>query len=761
MRFTQVLLRRRTQLTSFPLLPKYRELHSCSHGHHFTLSRTQQTIPVIVRHSTSLLSSSTDTAAAAAAEIPGNEIDSEHSIVFTNGTREGLLLATNHLLRLTTNELTKVTIDNFSAVMDGWSKLVVEENEREAADYAYSLLKRLEANVDPDQGGDVTNRLKPDTACYNFVLQAYALSKSTSGGEIAESLLDSMISTCRDYAVNTHDCPRTIIPPEPNQQSFNIAINAWAKSRHDYAGTRAEQIFSKMETWKRECQEYTQFDGAAPNSRSICGVMDAWAQSRSKEAAERVMAILHLVVDKKKRQLVGDLSLSGTVVTPVVIMFNSAIHAWVHSNQGKAGAMKAEEVLTMLIELHQSKALGEVDENDENDIGLAPNSRTFTLVMDAWARSEDTEQNGEGAERAQNILEVMIKLYKQGLPVKPNCISFTTVASAWTRCKGSSESAERAEAVLNMMLQLYEETGDENFRPNQATANTVITAWARSGRPDASIRAEAILQKMEAYCQPDIITYNSVLNACSATGNYKLVLDVFRRLKDNTTVEADTISYNTVISAAAKTYTRDGAIQATELLEEMETLYNQGKRHLRPTAFTFSAAMNAWSKSNSEEQADRAYELFQRMLQAAKVGKLSGNIDVVVVTTLISVCANLPKTTSPARKRAALKYAIQSFELLQSDFGGSPNGFTYRMIMKCCRNLTQSNRECASLMEGLFRRCCDDGFVSKIEFDIFRENVPPEIFDKFSVHGEDSRFPSKWCRNVEPNFRPQQVICNR
>lgn len=756
-RLTQGILRRRTQLAPFLLFPEYRGLRSYTNGFHCIGSRTQQTIPVVVRHSTSLILSSANATASTddvAAKVPGNEFDSGQFIVFTNGTRDGLLHATNQLLGMTNDELAKVTIDDYSAVMDGWSKLDLEDNEREAADYSYSLLKRLEANVDPSQGGDVTNRLKPDTACYNFVLQAYALSKSTYGGERAESLLESMIATCRNYAINTPDGGKSIIPPEPNQLSFNIAINAWAKSKHEDAGNQAEQIFSKMESWQRECQEYTHFQGATPNSRSVCGVMNAWAQSRSKEAAERVMSILHLVVDKKKRQLLGDLSLSGTVVTPVVIMFNSAIHAWVHSNQGKAGATKAEEVLTMLIELYQSNAFGDVDENDENDIGLAPTTRTFTLVMDAWARSEGTEPNGEGVERAQNILEAMIELYKQGLPVKPNVYSFTTVASAWARCRGSSESAERAEALLNMMLQLYEDTGDEDFRPNKVTATAVITAWAKSGQPDASTRALAILQKIEAYCQPDIITYNSVLNACSATGNFNLVLDVFRRLKDNTAVKADTISYNTVISAAAKTYTRHGAIQASKLLDEIETQYNQGNRKLCPSAFTYSAAMNAWSKSNSEDQADRAYELFQRMMHAAKVGNLSGNIDVVVVTTLISVCANLPKLSSPARKRAALKYAIQIFELLKSDFGGSPNCFTYRMMMKCCRNLTQSNSECASLMEGIFSRCCDDGFVSRIEFAIFRENVPQQVFDKFLVRGEDPLIPLRWSRNVEPYFRP-------
>lgn len=681
-------------------------------------------------------------------------------------TREALLDATHQIIAMSRNkDLGKVTIDEVSAIMDGWAKQSAEENEggggeEEASDYAYSLLKILEANVDPEHGGDVHNRLRPDTACYNFVLQALAMKRKKADAEMAQGILESMIDRCRDYVSNDGADDHYFIPPEPSPLSFNIVMNAWAKTGLADAGTRAERVFSMMEDWYYECQTHDCFQGAAPNSRSVCGVMDAWSQSRSEGAAERVMAILQVVVERKKRQqlqqqhgIESPLN-TGIVVTPVVIMFNSAIHAWVHSNEGKAGAAKAEEVLAMLTELHRSKALGEVDVHDENDIGLVPSTRTFSLVMDAWARSEEKEKNGEGARRAQHILENMIELYREGYPVKPNVVAFTTVAAAWTRCQGSADSAESAEAVLNMMLELYHKTSDEDFKPNEATANTVISAWAKSGRPNASDRAESVLTKMEEYCQPNVITYNSVLTAYSSTGNFKKVMDVFLRLQGNMKIEADDISYNTVIHAAAKTQTLEGAMKASQLLEEMESLYKSGNRRMQPSAYSYSAAINAWSKVRADDQVERARELYCRMLAAARTGNLAGTVDVIVFTTFITVCANLPKTASPDRQRDALKYAIESFELLQSDFGGHPNQFTYRMIMKCCQNLTQSRNECARLMEGLFRMCSNDGFVSNIELGMFRTSVPPHVLEKFSMTNRYSSVPASWCRNVKPEFRP-------
>jgi pentatricopeptide repeat protein len=721
----------------------------CSASHSFfaptshrpSAATTAALIGVSVRHSSS------------PAELSRRD-SSSVSAKFSHATRDALLVATNQLISMPRNDLVKVTIEEFSAIMAGWSKQSAEENEREAADYAHSLLKILQANVDPQQGGDINNRLRPDTACYNFVLQAFAMKRRKADAEMAQAILEQMIARCRDY-VSNDGLGDNFVPPEPSQLSFNIVMNAWAKTGLAEAGTKAEQVFSTMEDWYYECKEYDCFQGAAPNSRSVCGVMDAWAQSRSEVAAERVMAILQVVVERKKRQQQGDESLYGIVVTPVVIMFNSAIHACVHSNEGKVGAAKAEEVLAMLTELHRSQALGEVDVHDENDIGLAPSTRTFSLVMDAWARSEEKEENGEGARRAQKILENMIELYREGYPVKPNVVAFTTVAAAWTRCRGSADSAENAEAVLNMMLKLYQETGDEDLKPNEATANTVITAWARSGRPNASDRAESVLRNMEEYCQPNVITYNSVLNAYSSTGNFKKVMDVFRRLQGNKKIEADEISYNTIIHAAAKTQTLEGASKASQLLEEMESLYTNGNRRMQPSAYSYSAAINAWSKVRADDQVERARELFHRMLAAARTGNLAGTVDVIVFTTFITVCANLPKTASPDRQRDALKYAIESFELLQSDFGGRPNQFTYRMIMKCCQNLTNSRDECARLMEGLFRMCCNDGFVSNIELGMFRTSVPPHVLAKFSMTDRYSTVPTSWCRNVKPEFRPQ------
>jgi hypothetical protein len=62
--------------------------------------------------------------------------------------------------------------------------------------------------------------------------------------------------------------------------------------------------------------------------------------------------------------------------------------------------------------------------------------------------------------------------------------------------------------------------GDEDVKPNAITYNTAITAWANSQDPNAGMRAEAILQRVEEQCKmgneevkPNTITFNTAITA--------------------------------------------------------------------------------------------------------------------------------------------------------------------------------------------------------------------------------------------------------
>jgi hypothetical protein len=309
-----------------------------------------------------------------------------------------------------------VNLVDFDRVLKMWS-LQAGTDGIEAADNADALLVALEDTM--VQLASDNTFMRWNVAWYNNVMHAYAVcSGGREAAEKAEAILDSMLMSCHEYKSGA-------MPPEPTTRSFNIATNAWAKSGEQDSGERAEQIFTRMENWLLKCRDLAEFHGAAPNARTLSGVMDAWAQSGARGAEERVLGILMHAIEKRRNYLQrlreGGPLAEETVVKPNVIMFNSAIHAWVNSKRGHNGAEKAEAILRMMERLNETGELGEIDVNDEDDVGLKPNTRTLSLIIDAWAVCESADKGGEAAKRAQDVLDLMERLFREGEDVKPTC----------------------------------------------------------------------------------------------------------------------------------------------------------------------------------------------------------------------------------------------------------------------------------------------------------------------------------------------------
>lgn len=134
--------------------------------------------------------------------------------------------------------------------------------------------------------------------------------------------------------------------------------------------------------------------------------------------------------------------------------------------------------------------------------------------------------------------------------------------NAWAN-QAESGGAARA-------LQIWEHTNsvatqvDREFRPTIAMANIVIKAIARSKDPDAVMKAERVLLKLEddyrsgqSFVRPDVTTYSSVINACAyCVGNaakrteaLQTALRTFYKLYNMEDERANNITYGTMLKA--------------------------------------------------------------------------------------------------------------------------------------------------------------------------------------------------------------------
>lgn len=442
---------------------------------------------------------------------------------------------------------------------------------------------------------------------FDVVLQAYAVcGGGVAAAEQAEYLvLLPMIRACRSHLqFGRFRFKRRPPPPEPTTKTFNIVMNCWAKSGSPNAAEHITRILQLMEEWNLECLVTKYYTGCWANERSFVSLIEAWTFSDPHKAPELALALLQEVMFVIRDQSDADVIENGSSLSVVqsrniktsthkykdvnldVAVFNAVIYAWVRSNRGRRAATQAEDILQVLIQWSQVVRQNSLSTTGSgNYLPLLPNTRTYSMIIMAWAECESKEQTGDAALRAENILLKMIDLHHEGgRDVKPNVILFTTCIAAWSRAAVACPHApDRAEHLWTMLCDLHRATGntDTDFEPSTELGNAVISAWARcTSRDDSVERALKALDLLKQEGKSDLIGYNTVLDAMSKKGmaqdakNLLSYMERERTQPDSDVPHPDRVSYNSVLAALSRSnQDRDGsAEEAEKLLRTMQSM---------------------------------------------------------------------------------------------------------------------------------------------------------------------------------------------
>jgi hypothetical protein len=323
--------------------------------------------------------------------------------------------------------------------------------------------------------------------------------------------------------------------------TYNLVINAFAKSSLQDSAHRAAQLLNRMEIfYERQMErmnEWSQCDGNAEERRLLhkelleeCGIFDV-------EQGAKIFPSI--------------------TVKPNVRTYSSVIDAYSRtSNSNLEGADSAQALLERLRTLYESTG----------DEELKPNVISYNSVINAWAKTGTVH----GAETALKLLDTM---EREGIA---DAISYNACIHAWARC-GSKESGRKAEAILRRMKEQaarakssdvdYININQSYAEPNIRTYSSVIDAWSRSKNPTAPRRAQAILDEMEK---------------------------IYEETGDRT-IQPNTVTYSTVINAHAKSKDMDTkAAAALKVLKRMQHVYSSGENDLaKPTIVTYNSVLNA------------------------------------------------------------------------------------------------------------------------------------------------------------------------
>lgn len=219
-----------------------------------------------------------------------------------------------------------------------------------------------------------------------------------------------------------------------NTRSYNLVINAWAKSERKDSIDRAHALLRDMEKSSK----------VKPDLLSYSGIISCIAKSkRSSINITRAEDVLIELVENN--------------VTPDNVIYNQVIN--LHSKSGARGSAERCETL-----LRAMQGLA----NDGND-KVTPDVRTYNLVLTAWA-------NEKGPLEAEKVLQ-RLEAHES---IRPDSISYVTCMDSYARV-GDAHNTLR---VLSMMEKAFEK-GNNNAKPTRRAYTSALNALAKSGRGDA------------------------------------------------------------------------------------------------------------------------------------------------------------------------------------------------------------------------------------------------------------------------------------
>jgi pentatricopeptide repeat protein len=158
-----------------------------------------------------------------------------------------------------------------------------------------------------------------------------------------------------------------------------------------------------------------------------------------------------------------------------------------------------------------------------------------------------------------------------------------------------------------------------------------------------------------------------------------------RRLCDagNQGVKPNTVSYNTVMDAWARSKHPDAALRAQALFDELLKNYQGGDQGMKPSCQSFGTMITAWGRSKSKDAAAKAQALFDDMLARHKSGDTDLQPGVVQYTALIDVWA---RAGAPERAEQILRDMDSS-----GNVGVKPDVVSYTAVMNAWSRSSESD----------------------------------------------------------------------
>lgn len=427
------------------------------------------------------------------------------------------------------------SIRTFNGVLNAWSRCRTDDNAPQRAKSLLTLMLEM-SNPDIDKkstAGSASNSYRiprPDITSFNTVLNAYSRCGDGFG---AERLLDEMLTHHSDLIT-------------PDIITYNTVMSAHARSGHSNCHKNVMRIMNKYMTTEEQIV-------VEPDVYSYTILIDAYSKSYDRDAPHKAQELL----DSLKTNILAAKEAGKPIgVVPNTSMYNTVMNSWVKSGEW-GSVLRAYDLLTEMIQSCSSS------KSSKNDI-----TSSFDKLSESPNNLDD---------RQKPALAVA---------VKPNVRSFTIVMDALAKSR-EEDAPQRAQNLLNYIESSHEHSPQLIIKPNQYTYTCLINAWGRSEQKDKAVEALNVLNHMKEisqsgqnkYAKPNVYTYNAVLNACAYTYGdektketaFRIACQVFDELqrtsKTDSEYKANHVTYGTFLCVCSRLMPADDMTSKRTIVE--------------------------------------------------------------------------------------------------------------------------------------------------------------------------------------------------
>jgi len=286
-------------------------------------------------------------------------------------------------------------------------------------------------------------------------------------------------------------------------------------------------------------------------------------------------------------------------IHPNNLTYNTIINIWV--NVGTRDAMvRAEDLFSQI---------------------RYPDSVTYSTLIHGWSKTRLPGAASKAQKLFKDVLRLPPSRQRSNFSITKLCNS---VISAYAK-SGHEDAPDSVDSLLTQLEAKYL-SGEKTAQPDKITFLGIFDTYAKAGISDAEERCDVLLERMSHYkdmlqlehLEPDRVVYNTVLNALAKSQQPDVmtkvedILALMESSSDNR-LRPDIVTYATVIDC----YTKCGEMsleRADELLRFVEGSFRNGNEALKPNAVFYSAILQAWAKTGTDEGAEKAVNLLQRNL---------------------------------------------------------------------------------------------------------------------------------------------------